>query len=146
SVFAIFSGNGVSGHVVKGGGNAGATKLTGGAGFASTFGNDANGTKATSANTGTAAGANCAAGTGAINKEAGMINGSGCRVCLNGGAVATNTSKIYVPSADTHIGIGNNGGGSLALNGYVSRIAMWNREITDQQMIDWTTAGTINGL
>jgi hypothetical protein len=73
------------------------------------------------------------------------MRGVGCDICLNGGAIASGTSVPEVIT-DTHIGLGNNGSGSLALNGYISRVTLWNKEITDGQMIEWTSAGTVGGL
>jgi len=75
-----------------------------------------------------------------------MVNGVGCRVCLNGDTVVGGSTKVALPGQDTHMGIGNNGAGTLYLGGYISRLTFWNKEITDGDMVYYTTPGTVNGL
>ncbi len=84
-------------------------------------------------------------GLGNVNKVSGRVDGFGSTGCINGGAVATyntaTTGKPYPPSTViTHCGLGNNGSGtgSGPLNGYIGRITLWDCEITDGQIIEFT--------
>lgn len=132
SVYAEFSGNAENDCVVKGGGSTNTTIMNGGAdGGPVTFGNGLIGTKATTANSGNF-------GFGNINKAIGRIGGGGCGVCLNGGAIATNTSAMDPSGTDDHCAVGNRGAGDKALNGTVRRLTFWRKELSDGQMIEWT--------
>lgn len=81
-------------------------------------------------------------GLGNINKGCGRIRGGGTNnaaFCLNGGAIATATYTVLTPSdAFTHCGLGNNGAGSVALNGYLLRLAFWDKPLSDGEMIEFT--------
>lgn len=74
-----------------------------------------------------------------INKVAGTINGNGAKSCINGGTLGTSANKVP-NTIPTHCGLGNNGAGTAPgpINGYIGRLAFWNREITDGQMIEFT--------
>ena len=89
----------------------------------------------TSTNTGNA-------GLGNVNKVATRNTANSASVALNG-VLTTTVGAQNLPTQGngiTHIGIGNNGSGNGPgpLNGYISRITLWDREITDGQMIEWT--------
>ena len=84
-------------------------------------------------------------GLGNVNKVAGRVNGFGATCCMNGGPLsAPYAAGIGLPqppsTAITHCGLGNNGSGTAAgpLNGYIGRMTLWNAEITDGQMLEWT--------
>ena len=89
----------------------------------------------TSTNTGNA-------GLGNVNKVATRNTANSASVALNGVLTTTVGAQNLPTQANgiTHIGIGNNGSGNGPgpLNGYISRITLWDREITDGQMIEWT--------
>ncbi len=94
------------------------------------------GNTATSANSGIF-------GLGNINKVCGRVGGQAASVCLNGGSVVTAGAgaPIYaLPSnGATHAGLGNNGAAAMPLNGYMKRLAFWNRELSNGQMIEFTS-------
>lgn len=113
-------------------------------GNAATFRAATGGNTATTANTGTF-------GLDNINKVAVRANGSlnGSFICLNGGAVAqatAGTNGITAQSnATTHCGVGNNGSGVQPLDGYFKRIALWKRELSDGEMINFTRSDSPYG-
>lgn len=147
SCLSIASGNGVPGCRLKGGGDVGVTIMSSGSnGGPASFGSASIGTVAISTNSGVSAGALGAAGLGPINKVVGRMRGNGCDITLNGGAIASGTSFIAIGGPDSHMGCGNNAAGQFALNGYTSRLTIWNRELTNGEMIQYSTLGTINGL
>ena len=80
-------------------------------------------------------------GLGNINRIAAVACGGYAAICLNGGAIAVAAGNgLNSPSeASTHVGLGNNGSGAMALNGAIGRIALWNRELSQAEMINMTT-------
>jgi hypothetical protein len=84
-------------------------------------------------------------GLGNWNKTCGRTNGKGSQFCINGGplsAVGTGTNNL--PSLNvggSHFNISQNGSGTndFPLNGPTGRVTFWDCELTDQQMIDYTT-------
>jgi hypothetical protein len=133
SAYIEASGNGVSGCVLKGGGNLGNIRLSGVCdGGVARLGSSTGSVDALSANTGTS-------GRGNINKIAMRINGFGNAVCLNSGAIAAGNRIVdFVGAADTHMGFGNRGAGDQSINGYIGRFIFFPYELTDAQMIDYT--------
>lgn len=130
SMFCDFTGNGVASCRVKGGGNTPMWRLDGAAdGGAAVFGTGATGTTASTSNSGNY-------GVGNFNKVAARINGAGCAVSLNGGAIATNTSKVAWSGTDDHIGLGNKGDGLSSINGYIRRLTLFKRELTDGELME----------
>jgi hypothetical protein len=104
--------------------------LTGGAnGGTCSFGIGAN--SVTSANNGNA-------GLGNMNKVAWRTDGGGGALCLNSGAIATNSLVKPVTTAITHAGLGNNGNGTYALNGYISRLTFWKNSIPNGMLSELT--------
>ena len=111
-----------------------------------TNGSTANFKASTGANTATTAN-NGVFGLGNLNKIACIANANtaigGNSICLNGGAIANGsagTSGISAASvASTHWGLGNNGAGAFPLDGYISRLAMWKRELTQGEMVQYST-------
>lgn len=78
-----------------------------------------------------------------INKAMGRVGSNGNSICLNAGSVTFGTlggSSIYNNQSTvfTHMGIGNNGPGLMPIDGYISRFAFWNHEVTNGQMIEFT--------
>jgi hypothetical protein len=63
---------------------------------------------------------------------------SGISVCLNGGALTTGTGSFSNDTTLTHGALGNNGSGILPLNGVIRRLTLWQSELPDGQMIEWT--------
>lgn len=68
------------------------------------------------------------------NKIAGVLQGGSCKVCQNGGAIATGTGGARWGTYYDHIGIGNNGGSSQSLGGFIKRMTFWRRELDDGEM------------
>ena len=124
SCVVVATGNGGSGCLLTGN-DIGKFFLTGGC-----DGNAAGFNGISTVNTGTF-------GLGNINKAAARWNGAASSVCLNGGAVASNTSA-FDNTTPTHGGIGNRGAGDLPLNGYCLRATYWDRELTDGEMLEFT--------
>ena len=83
--------------------------------------------------------ANAATYGGAFNKAVGVARGTGCKVCLNGGAVATNTGGARYGVYYDHIGFGNNGGSTQAMGGCIKRMTMWDKELDNGEMQRLTT-------
>ena len=80
-------------------------------------------------------------GLGNINRIAAVACGGYAAICLNGGAIAIATGNgLNSPSeASTHVGLGNNGSGAMGINGAIGRMALWNRELSQAEMINLTT-------
>ncbi|NBO19658.1 MAG: hypothetical protein EBV03_10645 [Proteobacteria bacterium] len=128
SFYAEFCGNGVSGHRVIGG--ALTWQMEGGAdGAPCTFG--LSGATAATVNNGNT-------GLYNWNKAAGRMNGGGSAVCMNGGAIATNASATVQFNTYSHIGLGNNGGSTVPLNGIIRRMTIWRRELTNGELLELT--------
>ena len=128
SFYAEYSGNAVASHRVIGG--AVTWQAEGGAdGGVGQFG--LSGSEANTANSGTY-------GYGNWNKLAGRIDGDGSSVRLNGGAIANSPTATPVFSTYSHIGLGNNGGSTVPLNGVIRRMAIWRRRLTDGEMLELT--------
>lgn len=68
------------------------------------------------------------------NRVASVLGGGGCKVCLNGGAISTNSSKARWGTYYNHIGFANNGGSTQAMGGNIRRMAMWMRELDDGEL------------
>lgn len=82
-------------------------------------------------------------GIGNWNKQAGKTNGFGSVQCLNGGDITAPNTGSRVPSmgtARTHGSFGNNGSGTtgVPMNGYISRVTFWDKEISDGQLQQFT--------
>ena len=87
-------------------------------------------------------------GTDNWNKLAARTTGFGSQSCLNGGAItalaSTAASKVAAATLSqatwTHGSFGNNGSGTTGapLNGYVARVALWDLELTDGQLLEFT--------
>ncbi len=95
-----------------------------------------NGQKSTTTETGNYGMAN-------LNKMITVVTGSGSKSCINGGSIsayATDGTYSYPRplSLITHCGLGNNGAGTAAINGAIARITLWDKEITDMEMREFT--------
>ncbi len=129
SCYAELTGYGVSGCVVKGGGNTASQRATG---ICNGTGATLNGV--TTANTG-------AGVRGTIERYAFSVNGGRTAICLNGGTIATgSTGPDWTDSTDTHMALGNRGAGDLPINGYYRRFAMSKVQWSDATLKRITTA------
>ena len=78
-------------------------------------------------------------------------NGLGRVYCINGGALsANNTGSASLPnlnSSGTHFNIGDNGSGTadFPLNGSIGRMTLWNHEIPDGLMMEYTNLSNSYG-
>lgn len=75
-----------------------------------------------------------------INYVGGRCNSLGSVAIINGGAISSigSGSIIAQPGAMTHAGLGNNGSGFECLNGYIRRIAFWDQELSNGQLVEFT--------
>ncbi len=78
------------------------------------------------------------AGLGNINKMAFSLGGGIRAACVNGGTIAT-AAVAFSNTQATHGGLGNNGGGAISINGYISRATYFQRELTTGELINYTT-------
>jgi hypothetical protein len=133
SQYMEFSGNfdGATIAIVKGGGNLTTSRVQIAAAGTGTL--NSSGNSVSTANTVTT-------GWNNINRITTRTNGGGGSICLNAGAIATNSLvRINTTDAtDDHLGIGNRGDGTQGLNGYIRRLTFWRRELTDGEMIELT--------
>lgn len=135
SIYMEASGNGTSGTVsVMGGGNFSNHRITGVVnGTVGTHRTATSATLATTVNSGVA-------GRGNINKLMVRTNGFGNAICLNGGAIATGPgSPDQVNITDNHCGFGNRGAADQSINGYIGRATFFPYDVSDAQMIQYTT-------
>lgn len=67
-------------------------------------------------------------------------DGGGISICLNGGPITTVTGTFSpIQSTVNHGGFGNRGAGDRPLNGYIKRFTAWPTEMTNGQMIQYST-------
>lgn len=78
-----------------------------------------------------------------LNKVITTVTGAGSKACINGGNISALGSDVTYSypralSAITHCGLGNNGAGTAPINGAIARITLWDKEITDIEMREFT--------
>jgi len=78
-------------------------------------------------------------GLGSINKAIWRVDGTGSGICLNGGAIATSSTKVGAYSDPSHGGLGNRGIGDYPIDGYIVRVSYWRKALTDGEMIRLST-------
>ena len=78
-------------------------------------------------------------GLGNINKAIWRVDGIGSAICLNGGAIATSSTKVAAYSDPLHGGLGNRGAGDYPMDGYIMRTSYWRKALTDGEMIRLST-------
>lgn len=76
-----------------------------------------------------------------INRLMTRITGesSGLSICLNGGAIATSTGSFSNDTDINHGVIGTNGSGIRPLNGVIRRLTLWNRGLSDAEMVAFSS-------
>lgn len=129
-----------SGSNINIAGGTGITRLSNGAqGVACTFGESTTGTEATTSNTGNTS----TSGAYVFNRAAATISGNGCKVCLNGGSIASASSVSPWVSAPAsvydHYVLGGNGDGSQTLNGVFRRITFFRKELSDAELVYYSS-------